>query len=139
MNPIIRNILALVVGVFVGHYINGGIIKISPFIISPPEGVGDLREFEVLKTSMHLMNPQHFILPFLAHALGTFFGALVAAFLAVKRKMLMALLVGILFLIGGIIVIFMLPSPLWFTLVDLIVAYIPMAYLAGKIQLKTNS
>jgi hypothetical protein len=29
--------------------------------------------------------------------------------------------------------VFMLPSPMWFNTVDLVVAYIPMAYLGGMI------
>jgi hypothetical protein len=45
----------------------------------------------------------------------------------------MALVIGLLFLLGGIASVFMLPSPVWFTAVDLILAYIPMAFLAGKL------
>jgi len=33
------------------------------------------------------------------------------------------------FLMGGIMSVCMLPSPLWFTLVDLIGAYLPFGYL----------
>ena len=72
-------------------------------------------------------------MPFLAHALGTLVGALVAAGIAVNHKMKFALGVGAWFLLGGIMNIIMLPSPLWFTIVDLAGAYIPMAYIAGKL------
>jgi hypothetical protein len=37
---------------------------------------------------------------------------------------------------GGIANVFMLPSPAWFTIVDLVGAYIPVAYFAGKIVAK---
>ena len=103
----------------------------SGMVIPPPAGA-DLTTSDGLKAAMHLMEPKHFIFPFLAHALGTFVGAYLAARIAATRKMTMALIVGVLFLIGGIINVVMLPSPLWFTLVDLIVAYLPMAYLGGK-------
>ena len=37
---------------------------------------------------------------------------------------------------SGIMMVMMLPSPMWFTLVDLGLAYIPMAYLAGKLAVE---
>lgn len=88
---------------------------------------------EGLKESMHLLQPKHYIMPFLAHALGTFLGALIAATINAKHKMKFALGISIWFMIGGIINIFMLPSPTWFTILDLSGAYIPMGYIAGKL------
>jgi hypothetical protein len=41
-------------------------------------------------------------------------------------------------LFGGIMAATMIPAPLWFILVDLILAYIPMAYLAGKLVTKNK-
>jgi hypothetical protein len=133
MNPILKNILALVAGVILGNIVNMGIILISGYIIAPPAGA-DLTTMEGLKAAMPLMQPKHFLLPFLAHALGTFTGALLTAYIAANRKMLFALVISIVFLIGGITNIFMLPSPTWFTIVDLAGAYIPMGYLAGKLM-----
>ena len=135
MNPILKNILAVVAGGLLGSAVNMGIIMISGSIIPPPDGA-DVTTTEGLKASMHLFQPRHFIFPFLAHAIGTFTGAIVAALLAATYKMTFALGIGILFLIGGIASVFMLPSPAWFTMLDLGVAYIPMAYLAGKLVVK---
>ena len=135
MNPIIRNILAVVAGIIIGGAVNMGIILISSSIIPPPEGA-DITTMEGLKASMHLMQPEHFIMPFLAHALGTLVGAYIAATIAVNHKLKFALAIGGWFLLGGIVNIFMLPSPIWFTVVDLAGAYIPMAYLGGKLATK---
>ncbi len=132
MNPIVRNILAIVAGLIFGSVINMGLISISGTIIPPPEGV-DVTTTEGLKASMHLMQPKHFIFPFLAHALGTFFGAWLAARIAVIHKMKMAMVIGVFFLIGGISTVFLLPSPIWFSALDLVMAYLPMAYLAGRL------
>lgn len=132
MNPILRNILAVVAGLICGALINSGIISISGSIIPPPKGA-DFTTEEGLINSMHLMQPKHFIMPFLAHALGSLFGAFVVAKLAVNNKMTLGLVIGILFLIGGAMMVFILPSPLWFNLLDLIVAYLPMAYLGVKL------
>ncbi|MCC7464795.1 MAG: hypothetical protein IT261_00915 [Saprospiraceae bacterium] len=131
MQPIIRNILAVVAGIILGSIVNMGLIMISGSIIPPPEGA-DVTTEEGLKASMHLFQPRHFIFPFLAHALGTLAGAFLAAKLAANHKMRFALSIGVFFLLGGIASVFMLPSPMWFTLLDLFGAYIPMAYLAGR-------
>ena len=132
MNPIIKNIAAVVVGLIIGNIVNMGIITISGSIIPPPEGT-DSTSMEGLKASMHLFQPKHFLMPFLAHALGTFAGALAAAFIAANHKMKFALSIGVFFLIGGITMVFMLPSPTWFIILDLVGAYIPMGFLAGKL------
>src|SRR5690606_15302715 len=132
MNLIIKNILAVLVGAIVGSAVNMGIIMISSSIIPPPDGV-DNTTMEGLKAGIHLFKPQHFVFPFLAHALGTFAGALLAAIIAANRKMLFALVIGGFFLAGGIANILLLPSPIWFTVLDLVGAYSPMAFLAGKL------
>jgi hypothetical protein len=50
--------------------------------------------------------------------------------------MTFALVIGAFFLIGGAMMVFMLPSPLWFSVVDLALAYFPMAWLGGKIGIR---
>jgi len=132
MNPIVRNILAVIAGLVVGSAVNMGIIMISSPIIPPPEGA-DVTTMDGLKASIHLFEPKHFIFPFLAHALGTLVGAIIAALIAATHKMKFALVIGLFFIIGGIINVFTLPSPLWFTILDLAGAYIPMAWIGGRI------
>ena len=135
MSPTVKNILAIIAGVVIGSVVNMGIISLSGSIISPPEGA-DVTNTEGLKASMHLFKPKHFIMPFLAHALGTFVGAMLAAILAISHKKRIALSIGVFFLVGGIASVFMLPSPAWFTAIDLIAAYLPMAFLAGNLIVK---
>jgi hypothetical protein len=135
MNPILRNILAVVAGIFIGGLVNMGIINISGWVIPPPEGA-ITTTLEGLKESLHLFEPKHFIMPFLAHALGTFVGALITAFIVLKRKMRFAMVIGIFYLIGGAMNILMLPSPILFSIIDLSLAYIPMAYLGGILAMK---
>lgn len=137
MSPMIKNILAIIAGIILGSAVNMGIIMVSGSIIPPPEGA-DVTTMEGLKSSMHLFKPEHFILPFLAHALGAFTGAFGAALIAANHKMKFALGIGIFFLAGGITNVFMLPSTIWFTVLDLVVAYIPMSYLGGKLATKKN-
>ena len=128
IQTIIRNILAFFVGLVVGSFVNMGIILISNYIIPAPAGA-DLTTEEGLIKAMALMQPRHFIMPFLAHALGTFSGALLCTALAVSFRFYMVMLIASLFFVGGIYMVLLLPSPLWFNLTDLLLAYFPMAYL----------
>ena len=132
MNPILKNVLAVIAGFVAGSIVNMGIVMLSGSVIPPPEG-GDITTMEGLKATMHLFEPKHFIFPFLAHAIGTLVGAFIAAKLAATRNMTMALIIGVFFFIGGSINVSMLGGPLWFTILDLAMAYIPMAYLGGKL------
>jgi hypothetical protein len=134
MNSTVKNILAVISGLILGSAVNMGIITISGSIIPPPDGA-DVTTMEGLKEAMHLFQPKHFVFPFLAHALGTLIGAMLTALIAANHKIKFALGIGAAFLIGGIINIFMLPSPTWFAILDLAGAYIPMAWLGGKIAL----
>lgn len=128
MNTILKNSLAVIIGLFLGGIVNMGIIMLSSSIIPPPDGV-DVNDMESIKSSMHLYQPRHFIFPFLAHAIGTLVGAFSAALIAANHQLKFAMAIGVFFLIGGIVAVFMLPSPLLFTLIDLVFAYLPMAYL----------
>lgn len=132
MHPIFRNIIAVMVGAMVAMAVNGGLIVLGGMIIPPPPGT-DLSTPEGIEAAYHLLTAKHFIMPFLAHAFGTLFGALVAALIAANRKMTIALILGLFHLAGGIFAAVIIPAPTWFVLLDLIVAYIPMAYLAGKL------
>ena len=126
---ILRNTLAVIVGLIIGSIVNMGIVIFGGKLIPPPEGV-DVTSMETLAKHIHLFEPIHFVAPFLAHALGTLFGAIAAAWLAVSHPGKMAFVVGVLFLLGGISNVILLPSPLWFNILDVVAAYLPMSYLA---------
>lgn len=132
MHPIVRNILAVVVGLVVGAVVNMGTLKMGASLVPPPAGA-DTMTMEGLKASMHLFGPQHFLFPFLAHALGTLVGAAAAAIIAATRKLRFAMVIGVAFLGGGVAMVLGVPSPMWFNVLDLVGAYIPMAWLGWKI------
>jgi hypothetical protein len=132
MNPIVRNILAVLAGLVVGSAVNMGLIMAGGAVLPPPAGA-DVGSMESLAATMHLFGPQHFIFPYLAHALGTLVGAVVAALLAASHRDRMAMVIGAFFLLGGIVSSVQLPAPLWFKALDVITAYLPMGYLGGRI------
>ena len=137
MSSTVKNILAIIVGLVVGSFVNMGIIMISGNVIPPPNGA-DVTTMEGLKEAMHLFEPKHFLFPFLAHALGTLVGAIIVSKIAATKKKSMALIVGCFFLLGGIINIFLLPAPMWFNSIDVVFAYIPMALLGYKLSNSKN-
>lgn len=132
MNKTVQNLTAVIAGIIVGSVVNMGIISISGSIIPLPEG-SDNTTMEGLKASMDLFEAKHFLFPFLAHAFGTFVGSCLSAGLSRSKKITNAIVVGVFFLIGGIASVIMLPSPLWFSIVDLVFAYIPVSYFGGRL------
>jgi hypothetical protein len=128
----IRNILAVVSGVLVGSFVNMFIIKVGPNIIALPEGV-DFSDGEKLKSGIKLLETKHYIIPFMAHALGSFSGSIVAGLMAKRNQFRVAISVSFAYLLGGIAMVFSLDTPLWYDIVDLLFAYLPLGYLAGRI------
>jgi len=136
MNPILKNILSVVVGWFSGSVVNMGLVMLGHKVFPLPDGV-DSTDMEALAEIMPTLGSAHFIFPFLAHALGTLIGAFVAYKIAATHKMKFAFGIGALFLIGGIMVNMQAQGPVWFAPLDLIVAYLPMAWLGGKMGERT--
>lgn len=128
MKKILWGLLAVFTGLLCGSMINMGIVLWGPKLIPPPPGA-DVSSIEGLKASLPLFEARHFIMPFLAHAMGTFSGALIAALFsgpALRRAMLLSLV----FFAGGLMNVRMLPAPLWFNITDLVLAYFPMGFAA---------
>jgi hypothetical protein len=130
MSSTLRNVLAVVAGVVVGGAVNMALISVSGSVIPLPEGV-DPADMESLKANIDRFEPRHFLMPFLAHALGTLVGAFLAARLAASRRT--ALGIGVFFLLGGVANAFLLPAPGWFLAADLLLAYLPMAWIGGRL------
>jgi len=131
MNTTLKNTLVFIGSLFAGGILNMVIIMTSSKIIPPPEGA-DLTTMEGLTAAIPLMEPKHFLLPFLAHALGTLLSAWLVTKFAASKQFLFSMIIGLLFFIGGLMNVLQLPSPMWFNLTDLILAYFPMAYLGNK-------
>jgi hypothetical protein len=132
MPNLLRNALAVLAGIVIGGVVNSALIAVSPSLIPPPAGV-DVNNAESLRNAMHLFEPRHFIMPFLAHAVGTLAGALAAYLIAASYKTRIAYAIGAVFLCGGVAASFMIPAPAWFISLDLLAAYLPMAWLAIQI------
>ena len=123
-----KNIFAVILGLAVGSAINMGFIELGYRII--PWHV------EGMKASAHLLEARHFIFPFIAHAAGSLVGGFIAYMIAASHKMICSVVVGVAFLAGGLMMVLMLPSPIWFIAADIGLAYIPAAMLGGKLAMR---
>jgi hypothetical protein len=133
-----KTVLAVIVGLVIGSAVNMGLIMLGGELIPPPDGVVPM-DMDSLKASMHLFQPQHFLFPFLAHALGTLVAAIVAIKISPTDSTKAAYIVAGLFMLGGIANAFMLPAPMWFIALDIIAAYLPMGWIALKIAAKSKT
>ncbi len=132
MPNLLRNVLAVLAGIAIGGAVNMALVTLSPRLIPPPAGV-DASSAESLSKSMHLFEPRHFIMPFVAHAVGTLGGALAAYLLAASHEARIAYVIGAVFLCGGVAASLLIPAPAWFIALDLLAAYLPTAWLGVQI------
>lgn len=137
MNPILRNIIAVVLGLIVGMFVNMSLVNMG-YSLTPIPGFdpNDPEAMENLSIVYKNLDFKFYVFPFLAHAIGTLAGALVAGLIAATHKMKFAITIGCFFLVGGIMINYMIAGPVWFIAADLIIAYIPMGWLGGKMALK---
>ncbi|SVC66066.1 uncharacterized protein METZ01_LOCUS318920 [marine metagenome] len=125
MKTIITNILVLLGGCVSGSVVNMGLIIAGNQLIPMADGMNpmDATMWEI----------RYFIFPFLAHAIGTLSGAFIVAKYTVSYHMILAICIGIFFLLSGISMVFIMPAPVWFIVADLSLAYIPMGWYGWKL------
>lgn len=133
MKIFLRNIAAVFTGITIGMIVNMGLIILGSKLVAPPEGMNPM-DAESIKTHLHLFKLQHFIFPFLAHAGGTVIGAFIVAKIALSHHFKFAMGIGVYFLVGGIMMVQMIPSPMWFIILDIGLAYLPMGWLGWRLK-----
>ena len=129
---IVRNIIAVVAGVaalMAGKWVA---TKLGLALIPPPAG-SDLTTPEGFQAAIPLFELKNWITPFFEHAVGSFAGGFVAALVAGSHKMKFGIAIGALHMLGAIVAVAMLPIPIWFSALDLTIAYLPMAWIGAKL------
>jgi len=129
----IRITLSVIVGFFLGSLVNMLIVGAGPSIIPLPPG-SDTTNLENLRESIGNYQARHFIFPLLAHALGTLAGSAVAARFAGPGLLAAAVIVGVLFLAGGIAMDYLVKGPTWYRITDLTLCYLPMTLIACGLE-----
>lgn len=135
---ILKRTIIIVLSIFIGAQVNGAFLTLGTNLIPPPEGC-NLNTMDGLKAAVPFLEAKHYLFPFFAHAIGTLISAVLITRFLKTQQFVFAMMAGVLFLIAGISMIIILPgTPIWFILVDLIGAYIPMAYLGYKLAFKSK-
>ncbi len=126
MKQIFKNIAIIILGIIIGMIIISGIHFLEGLVFVKPENFNH----------MNAMNwdLKYFIFPFLAHSIGTLSGAFIASKLLRGNNIIIPLTVGVFFLWVGIYMVMIIPAPIWFISLDLILCYITMALLGWKIS-----
>ena len=107
---ILKNIAFVFIGIILGMFVNMGLIYIGGYAIELPENFDPMNAIN--------WELKYFIFPFLAHALGTFSGALLVSKLSKNSSIVLPLIIGVYFLAGGIYMVTILPAPYWFIILD---------------------
>ena len=126
MKQILKNIGILILGIIIGMIVNMGLIIIGGIIFPLSESFEPMNAIN--------WDFKYFIFPFFAHSIGTLSGAFIVSKLSKGYHIIIPLTVGLFFLWGGIYMVMILPAPIWFISLDLILCYIPMALLGWKIS-----
>lgn len=92
-----------------------------------------MSDMDKFAENLNLLRPANFIAPWVAHAVSTLVGAFIGAKVAASHKMPFALCIGVFFLLGGIMMVTKFGGPVWFAVLDLIGAYLPMGFLGGML------
>jgi len=93
---------ALVIGLYLGLKINLDLVGVNMDYFPPPEGF-DWTDAEATKIYLSSLPASAFVLVILAHLGQAFFGGWLAARLAPGYPMRMAMTIGVLSMIGGIL------------------------------------
>ena len=131
----LRNALAVIAGLVVGAMTNGGVLNLGMKLVPPPAGF-DMNTPEGLAAAIPHFSLMNYATPFLAHAIGTLVGAFLAALIGVSNRMTLSIIVSIFFFFGGAYMVSILPAPMWFNVLDLVGAYLPMAWLGATLRQK---
>lgn len=132
MHPRLTNIIAVVAGLFTGGYLNMFIIGLNGTLISLPPGV-EMKTASGLANAMQFLEPPHFAVIFMAHALGTMVASWIAVRFSASRSWHLGRIPGLFFFLGGIYMVHLLNAPLWFEAFDLVLAYLPFSWLGYKL------
>jgi len=131
MSVVIRGIVAVVFGTVVGGMILAAVEALGHRVYPPPPGMNP-NDPESIRAAMAQLPMGALLFVLLAWAAGAVGGGWLAALIARRARVRLALLVGALLLAGGVFTLIQIPHPLWFQVVGVLV-FLPAAYLGARV------
>ena len=133
----IRNILAVIVGLAVGMAVNMALVILNGYVLFPMSEGMDMYDPEQMNAYVATLPTAAFFVVLAAHLGQSFVGGWVAARLGASRPMLLAMIVGVASLIGGILNMMSIKGPAWM-LIELPL-YLVVAWMAGRMEVKRRA
>ncbi|MCB9778564.1 MAG: hypothetical protein H6742_08390 [Alphaproteobacteria bacterium] len=128
----LRNIGAVLLGMLVGSILNMAVVMLNSYVLFPmPEGVS-FEDPVAFGAYVADLPATAFVLVIVAHLLQAGGGGWVAARVGKSRPMVLAMIVGVLTLLGGAMNAAQLPLPSW-TYIEFPL-YLVVAYGAGWLE-----
>ena len=132
-----RNVIAVVVGLAAGMAVNMAIVILNTKVLFPiPEGL-DWEDKEGFAAYFGTLPWTAFAVVIAAHLGQSFFGGLVAAHLSKNKPMLVALIVGAVTMVGGLMMLNSTPHPTWMWIE--VPLYIVTAWVAADLVIKSRT
>lgn len=130
----LRNVLATIFGLFIGMCVNMALIQLNTTVFYPmPVGL-DMNDPAQFNDYLESLPSPAFIVVMLAHLGQALVGGWTAARLGHSRPKLLAMIVGVFSLVGGIAAMMMFKGPPWMA-VELPL-YLVLAWVAGSFEAK---
>ena len=128
----IRNLTAVIIGIIAGMIVNMSIIELNFKTLHPmPEGL-DMRDPKQFQVFIDTLPASGFLVSMIAHLAQSFIGGWVAARLGSSRPMLLAMIIGIISLAGGVLMMTAIKGPAWM-MIELPL-YLIVAWSAGRME-----
>lgn len=126
-----KNVIAVVVGLIAGMAVNMALVLLNTAVLHPaPEGL-DMMDPEAMNEYIATLPTSAFLVVLAAHLGQAFVGGWVAAKLGASRPILLAMIVGVFSLVGGVMNLMSLTeSPTWMWIE--VPLYLVVAWFAGR-------
>jgi len=132
LNVTIRNTFAVIVGAAMGMAVNMALIMLNAMVLFPmPEGM-DMAVPDQMNAYIATLPTAAFFVVLAAHLGQSFVGGWVAARLGSSRPMLLAMIVGVMALAGGIMNMMTITGPDWMYIE--LPLYLVVAWAAGRME-----
>ncbi len=129
-----KKILAVVIGLIVGGIVIMGIESINMFRFPWPEGL-TLEDKDAFSDYVQGLPASALVTVLLAHIAGALVAGLLSTKIAAANNYTLALICGVMLLVGAIVNLFMIPHPVWFMVIN-VLTIIPASLLGAKLAIK---
>jgi hypothetical protein len=129
----LKNVLGVIVGLFVGLVMLGLVEFAAQLLFAPKEGL-DINDPVAMKTLQENQPGPKLVMMLFAWVLGPLAGAWVACELGDHHRVKAGMAVGVIMLLMGIRVVMGVKHPLWFSVLSQLVV-LPSAYAGTRITL----